>query len=329
MKIPGGSVASSFLEEGFIMNKKIGVGQPKRVENAKILVANTAMDTDKIKIYGSRVRVESLSKVAEIEEAEKQRMRSKCQKIIDHGINCFVNRQLIYNLPEQIFADAGIMSIEHADFDGIERLAAVTGGEITSTFDAPDQVKLGECDLIEEIVVGEQKLLRFSGCKGGAACTIVLRGASSHLLDEAERSLHDALCVLVATVKESRVIMGGGCGEVLMAEAIDAKAPSVPGKRSLAMEAFAKALRQLPSIIADNAGFDSTQLVTELRAAHHEGRSTSGIDVRTGAVGDMMSLGIRESYKSKRMVLTSAAEAAEMILRVDNIIKCAPRQRQG
>jgi len=329
MKIPGGSVASSFLEEGFIMNKKIGVGQPKRLENAKILVANTAMDTDKIKIYGSRVRVESLSKVAEIEEAEKLRMRAKCQKIIDHGINCFVNRQLIYNLPEQIFADAGIMAIEHADFDGIERLAAVTGGEITSTFDAPDQVKLGEVDLIEEIVVGEQKLLRFSGCKGGAACTIVLRGASSHLLDEAERSLHDALCVLVATVKESRVIMGGGCGEVLMAEAIDAKAPSVPGKRSLAMEAFAKALRQLPSIIADNAGFDSTQLVTELRAAHHEGRCHSGIDVRTGVVGDMMELGIRESYKSKKMVLTSAAEAAEMILRVDNIIKCAPRQRQG
>merc|ERR1712100_491372 len=181
--------------------------------------------------------------------------------------------------PEQIFADAGIMAIEHADFDGIERLAAVTGGEITSTFDAPDQVKLGEVDLIEEVVVGEERLLRFSGCKGGAACSIILRGASSHLLDEAERSLHDALCVLVATVKESRVIMGGGCGEGLMAQAVDAKVPSVPGKRALAMEAFARALRQLPSIIADNAGFDSAELVTQLRAAHHAGDATAGIDV--------------------------------------------------
>merc|ERR1711871_657953 len=204
IKKPGGTLADSFLEDGFVLNKSFGIGQPKRVENAKILIANTPMDTDKIKIYGSRVKVDSMSKVAEIEEAEKEKMRNKCKKIIDHGISCFVNRQLIYNLPEQIFADAGIMSIERADFDGIERLAAVTGGEITSTFDAPDQVKLGECDLTEEIVVGEQKLLRFSGCKGGAACTIVLRGASSHLLYEAERSLRDALCVLVATVKESR-----------------------------------------------------------------------------------------------------------------------------
>merc|ERR1711939_1244086 len=122
IKKPGGKLSDSYLDPGFILDKKFGVNQPKRVENAKILVANTAMDTDKIKIYGSRVRVESLSKVAEIEEAEKQRMRSKCQKIIDHGINCFVNRQLIYNLPEQMFADAGIMAIEHADFDGVERL---------------------------------------------------------------------------------------------------------------------------------------------------------------------------------------------------------------
>ena len=98
-------------DEGFLLRKQIGVGQPKRIENAKILVANTAMDTDKIKIYGSRVRVESLGKVAEIEEAERDKMRTKCKKIVDHGINCFINRQLIYNFSEQIFADAGIMSI--------------------------------------------------------------------------------------------------------------------------------------------------------------------------------------------------------------------------
>ena len=328
MKIPGGAIKSSFLAEGFILNKKIGVGQPKRVENARILIANTAMDTDKVKIYGSRVKVDSLGKVAAIEEAEKVKMRQKCDKIIDHKINVFVNRQLIYNLPEQIFADAGIMAIEHADFDGVERLAAVTGGEITSTFDAPDQVVLGTCDLIEEFVVGESKLIRFSGCGAGSACTVVLRGASSHLLEEAERSLHDALCVLCATVKETRTIMGGGCGEVLMAAAIDELVPSVAGKKALAMEAFARALRQLPGIIADNAGLDSTELVAQLRAAHHEGRSTAGIDVITGQVGDMKELGIRESFKSKLMVLTSAAEAAEMILRVDDIIKCAPRQRQ-
>lgn len=161
----------------FILDKKIGVGQPKRIENANILVANTAMDTDKVKIYGARVRVDSMSKVAEIEGAEKEKMKEKVQKIIGHGINCFVNRQLIYNFPEELFADAGILAIEHADFDGIERLALVTGGEIASTFDNPESVKLGHCKLIEEIMIGEDKLIHFSGVELGQACTIVLRGA--------------------------------------------------------------------------------------------------------------------------------------------------------
>jgi T-complex protein 1 subunit beta len=228
----------------------------------------------------------------------------------------------------QIFTDAGVVSIEHADFDGIERLAAVTGGEIASTFDRPDLVTLGECKLIDEIMVGEDKLIRFSGCKSGSACSIILRGASSHLLDEAERSLHDALCVLTETVKETRVICGGGCTEMLMATAIDKEVPQTAGKAALAMEAFSKALRQLPTIIADNAGLDSSELVTQLRAAHANGQSSSGLDVVNGCIADMWSLGIREAYKSKLQVLVSAAEAAEMILRVDDIIKCAPRQRE-
>jgi T-complex protein 1 subunit beta len=328
LKKPGGTLSDSYLEKGFVMDKAFGIGQKKRVENAKILIANTPMDTDKIKIYGSRVRVDSFQKVAEIEEAEKEKMRKKCVKIVDHGISCFVNRQLIYNFPEQIFTDAGVVSIEHADFDGIERLAAVTGGEIASTFDKPELVTLGECELIDEIMVGEDKLIRFSGCKGGEACSVILRGASSHLLDEAERSLHDALCVLSETVKETRVVCGGGCLEMLMANAIDAKVPSVAGKQALAMEAFSRALRQLPTIIADNAGLDSSEIVTRLRAEHSSGNKSAGIDVKTGDVGDMWSLGIRESFKSKLQVLVSAAEAAEMILRVDDIVKAAPRERQ-
>lgn len=159
IKKRGGALRDSFLDEGFILQKKIGVGQPKRVENAKVLVANTAMDTDKIKIFGSRVRVDSAAKVAEIEQAERQRMLTKCQKIVDHGCNVFINRQLIYNLPEMFFADKGVMAIEHADFDGMERLALVLGAEIVSTFDHPELVKLGTCKLIEEIMLGEEKVI--------------------------------------------------------------------------------------------------------------------------------------------------------------------------
>ncbi|POI29548.1 hypothetical protein CIB84_006703, partial [Bambusicola thoracicus] len=278
----GGSLADSYLDEGFLLDKKIGVNQPKRIENAKILIANTGMDTDKIKIFGSRVRVDSTAKVAEIEQAEKEKMKEKVERILKHGINCFINRQLIYNYPEQLFGAAGVMAIEHADFAGVERLALVTGGEIASTFDHPELVKLGSCKLIEEVMIGEDKLIHFSG-------------------------------------------VAMGCSEMLMANAVAELANRTPGKESVAMESFAKALRMIPTIIADNAGYDSADLVAQLRAAHSEGKTTYGLDMKEGTIGDMAALGVTESFQVKRQVLLSAAEAAEMILRVDDIIKAAPR----
>ncbi|XP_050293852.1 T-complex protein 1 subunit beta [Anthonomus grandis grandis] len=327
IKKSGGVLEDSFLEEGFLLDKKPGVHQPKRVENAKILIANTPMDTDKIKVFGSNIKVDSMAKIAELETAEKEKMKDKVTKIVKHNCNVFINRQLIYNYPEQLFADAGVMAIEHADFDGIERLALVTGGEIVSTFDNPEAVKLGTCDLIEQIMIGEDTLLRFSGVALGEACSIVIRGATQQIIEEADRSLHDALCVLAATVKESRVVFGGGCSETLMAVAVSKAALATPGKEAMAMEAFARALTQLPTIIADNAGYDSSQLVAELRAAHNNGQSTMGLNMEKGEIGDMRELGITESFAVKRQVLLSASEAAEMILRVDNIIKAAPRRR--
>ena len=329
IKRQGGTLKDSYLDpDGFLLDKKISTGCPKRMANCKVMVANTPMDTDKVKIYGSKVKVDSVAKVAEIEEAEKQKMLSKVEKIINHGCTVFINRQLVYNLPEQRFADAGVMCIEHADFDGTERLALVLDGDIVSTFDTPESVKLGQCDLIEEVMIGEDKVIRFSGCASGEACTIVLRGASNHLLDEAERSLHDALCVLTQTVKETRTICGGGCTEVLMSRSVDEMAAKVPGKKALAMEAFARALRQMPTIVADNGGYDSAELVTQLRAAHASGKCNYGLDMYNGTIANMEEKGVTESFKSKLMVLMSASEAAEMILRVDDIIRCAPRQRE-
>ena len=212
-----------------------------------------------------------------------------------HGINVFVNRQLIYNYPESILAEKGIMTIEHADFEGVERLSLITGGEITSTFDRPELVKLGRCDLIEEIMIGEDKvtivltstydiisqtisqLIKFSGVAAGEACTVVLRGSTNQMVDEAERSLHDALSVLSQTVKETRVVLGGGCSEMLMSVEVEEKAKKVRGKKAIAAEAFARALRQIPTILADNAGYDSSDLVARLRAAHHEGQADAGL----------------------------------------------------
>ncbi|AEY97403.1 FAER415Wp [Eremothecium gossypii FDAG1] len=325
IKIIGGNLSDSFLDEGFILPKKFGNNQPKRVEKAKILIANTSLDTDKVKIFGAKFKVDSTSKLAELEKAEREKMKSKIEKISKFGINTFINRQLIYDYPEQLFTDLGINSIEHADFEGVERLALVTGGEVVSTFDHPEKCRLGECDLIEEIMIGEDTYTKFSGCKVSNACTVVLRGATLQVLDEAERSLHDALSVLSQTTKESRTLLGGGCAEMLMSKAVDTAAQNVDGKKSLAVEAFARALRQLPTILADNAGLDSSEIVSKLRTAIYNGMSTSGLDLENGTIADMRELGIVESYKLKHAVVSSAAEAAEVLLRVDNIIRAKPR----
>ncbi|KAH9813746.1 chaperonin Cpn60/TCP-1 family [Melampsora americana] len=265
IKKPGGQLTDSYLDEGFILEKKIGTNCPK--------------------IFGARIRVDGTSKLAELERAEREKMKAKVAKIKAHGIN-------FYNYPESLFAEAGIMCIEHADFEGVERLALVTGGEITSTFDQPDQVKLGQCDRIEEVMIGEDVLLKFSGVAAGEACTVVIRGATAQMIDEAERSLHDALAVLSQTVKETRITFGGGCAEM--------------GKKAIAVESFGHALRQLPTILADNAGYDSAELISS-----------------------MEELGVYESYKLKKQVVLSASEAAEMILRVDDILRSTPRKREG
>ncbi|KAI9634266.1 t-complex protein 1 beta subunit (tcp-1-beta) [Dioszegia hungarica] len=329
IKKVGGKLTDSYLDEGFILDKQIATNSPKRIENAKILIANTSMDTDKIKIFGARVRVDGTSKLAELERAEKEKMKAKVAAIAAHGITCFVNRQLIYNYPESLLAEQGIMSIEHADFEGVERLALVTGGEIASTFDAPDKVKVGRCDVIEEIMIGEDKLIKFSGVAAGQACTVVLRGGTTQMVEEAERSLHDALSVLSQTVKETRVTLGGGCAEMLMSVAVDEAARTVTGKKALAVEGFARALRQIPTILADNGGFDSGELVAKLRAKHYEGMKEAGLDMDIGEVASMKELGVTESFKLKRQVVVSASEAAEMILRVDNILRSTPRRREG
>ncbi|KAK4534520.1 hypothetical protein CDCA_CDCA02G0545 [Cyanidium caldarium] len=328
IKKPGGSLHDSYLAEGFILEKRFGIGQPKRVEQARILIANTPMDTDKIKIYGARVRTDSVLRLAEIEQAEQQKMMDKCRRIVAHHCNVFVNRQLIYNRPEQYFTEQGVNSVEHADFDGVERLALVTGGEVVSTFDDPERVRLGRCALVEETMIGDDTMLHFSGCARGEACTIVLRGANQQLLDEAERSLHDALCVLSQTVNEKRMVLGAGCAETLMANAVEAVAEKTPGKAALAAEAYARALRALPGMIADNAGLDATDLVSKLRAAHAGGFVTAGLDIERGEVVDVGALGITESFKLKAHMVSSATEGAEMILRVDDVVKAPPRPRE-
>jgi T-complex protein 1 subunit beta len=156
-----------------------------------------------------------------------------------------------------------------------------------------------------------------------------LRGATDQILDEAERAMHDALCVIAAMMTEKRTVLGAGCSEVLMAEAVDVAARETPGKIALAMDAFARALRQIPMILAANAGLDAPEIVASIRAAHVKGNKTYGLDIENRGIGDVQQLGITESLKVKSQIVVSASEAAEQILRVDEIVKCAPvRQKR-
>lgn len=256
-------------------------------------------------------------------------MKKKVEKILAYKPDIFINRQLIYDYPEQLFAEKGVTVIEHADFEGVERLALSLGAEILSTFDTPERKDevMGFAQQMEEILIGEDKLIKFSGCKQNQACTVVLRGSSSHLLDEAERSLHDALCVLLKIVQDRQIILGGGNSEITMANAVEDYAQGIKGKKSLAVMGFAKALKMLPMIIAENGGFDSSELVQNICYDIRHGKTSVGLDMEKGTVGDMEEMGIYESLKVKEQAVISATEAAEMILRVDVIIHCAPRPR--
>lgn len=338
IKKTGGRLRDSYLDkDGFILDqKRAGLSKERTLRNARILLADTPMDTDKVKVFGSRFRVSSPEQLALLERAEKEKMKEKVELIAGAAgsPNCFINRQLIYDWPQQLLADKGIMTVEHADFDGVDRLALVTGAQIASSFDE-DSLKhsvLGKCDLVEEIMLGEDTVVRFSGFSGnsggGGACSVVLRGATKQLLDEAERSLHDAFAVLSQTVGEPSIVLGGGASECLMAKAVEDILPGIQGKALLAVEAFARALRQLPTILADNGGWDSGELLAQLRSAHASGNHRMGLDMYAGKIADMRELDVVESLKLKRQVLLSASEAAEMILRVDDIIKAAPRQRR-
>jgi len=281
IKKAGGTLSDSFIADGLILEKTISTGCERSKKNCRVMVANTPMDHDKIKIMGSKVRTDSIKDIGELEEAERRKMKNKIDKILAYKPDVFINRQLVYNYPEQLLADAGVMVIEHADFDGMERLSAVLGSQILSTFDDPENAEaLGTCGSIDEMMIGEDKVIKFAGCSRNEACTIVLRGSGQHILDEAERSLHDAICVLVSAVKNHKTIYGGGNAEMRMSLAVDELAKSMSGKASIAVEAFGKALRSLPATICENGGYDAAEICTNLRSEIVNGKETHGINVR-------------------------------------------------
>lgn len=315
----GGSLKDSFIEDGYILQKKMGNNQPKRIYNAKILIANTPMDSDKIKILGAKIKVKTLAKLAQLEVGEQKRILDKCKKIASHGANVFVNRQLIYSRPEKFFTENGLISIEHADFEGVERLSLATGAEVVSTFDEPSKIKLGKCKIVEEILVGNETMIRFGGCPSDGACTIVLRGSNNELLEEAERSVHDTLCVLTQVIKNPNLVWGGGFLETKISNSIDHLAKKASPKITLVLEAFSRSIQKIPKIIIENGGFDSLICLKKLKNAQFKKNSFPCIDITNGSITDAKKIGLIECIKLKIQIIISSVEAAEMIIRIDKM----------
>lgn len=314
----GGSLKDSFLDEGFILNKKIEFNQPKKIKNAKILIVNTALDSDRIKINGVKIKVKSISNLARIEIGEQKKLLDKCRKILTHGINVIVNRQLIYNRQERFFSDHGILSIEQADFDGIEKLALCTGAEITSTFDEPSKIKLGLCKIVEEVVIGDEKYIRFGGCANQGSCSIVIRGSNEQIIDEAERSLHDALSILIQSIKNPKYIWGGGYSEMKIGNSIEYLSKKFQCKKSLSIASFAIAIQRIPEIIMENAGLEPIFLINKFKKNLKKGEeccfNAENEDISCAKIS-----GLIENSKLKTQIILAAVEAVEMIIRIDKM----------
>ncbi|ADM12178.1 T complex protein 1 subunit beta [Encephalitozoon intestinalis ATCC 50506] len=318
-----GKLEDSYLDDGFLLKKDVRI---EEVNDPKILIANTSMDQDKIKIFGAKINVSSVGELEEMEKVEKGKIQEKVERISQNGINMFINRQLIYDYPLQLLKIKGIQAIEHADFDGVERLSNVLGGKILSTFDSMDETCYGTCKNVKNVYIGNERAIKFSGVKSGAS-TIVLCGSSKEMLDEAERSVHDALCVLSKIKQDPRVVYGGGSSEMAMAVDLNTYAMEVPGIESEAILAFSNALQQIPKILADNGGYDGEGIRASLRAEHNSGKTSYGVNVRSGSVGCMKESGVVDSFRIKHRVVTAASEAAQMIIKCDAIVKCKPRER--
>lgn len=316
-----GDLNESLLVDGFVLNKTIDI----EIDNPKILIANTSLDYDKIKIMSSKISVNSIKELEKIEISEKQRMIEKINLITKNPIDLFINRQIIYDFPMQLLRKEGVSVIENADFDGVEKLNKVLGGNIISTFENVSENDIGTCVKVSNFIIKNQKMIKFEGIKKGSA-SILLFGSSKEILDEAERSIHDALCVIKRIKEQPFCLYGGGFIEMALSLELSKLSLEVKTKESEAIECFSRALQKIPKILADNCGYDGDEVKSLLKNDHSYRRSTYGFNSDNGKTGCMKEKGILEGFEMKR-VITSACETAQTILKCDGIVKCAPRER--
>ncbi|RLI09547.1 thermosome subunit, partial [Candidatus Bathyarchaeota archaeon] len=322
-KKPGRSLMETQLIKGIVLDKEVvHPGMPKRIENAKIALLNCPLEVEKTE-FDAKIHIETPEQMEAFIKEEERMMREMVEKIKKVGANVVLCQKGIDDMVQHFLARAGILAVRRIKKSDMEKLAKATGARIVTNLDDLKPEDLGEAELVEERKVGEDKMVFIEGCKNPKSVTILIRGGSERVVDEAERSIHDALCVIRDVLLEPKIVAGGGAPELELAMRLRDWAEGLPGKEKKAVEAFADALEAIPVTLAENAGLDPIDIISELTALHKKGELWTGVDVLGGKTGDMWEKEVFEPVLVKKQVIKSATEAATMILKIDDVIAAA------
>jgi thermosome len=322
-KKPGGSLKDTKLIKGVVLDKEVvHAGMPKRVENAKIALINAPLEIEKPE-WSAEIRVSDPSQIKKFLDEETAILKEMVDKIKATGANVVICQKGIDDVAQHFLAKAGILAVRRVKESDMTKLAKATGGRVVTNIDDLSPNDLGYAELVEERKVEEDKWVFVEGCKNPKAVSILIRGGSQRVVDEAERSIHDAIMVTKDVIEKPAVVVGGGATEAEVAYQILKWAETLSGREQLAAQRFAEALESLAITLAENAGMDPIDVQVELRAKHAEGQKWFGVDVKEGKLADMYSKEVFDPLVVKEQIIKAATDAASMILRVDDVIAAA------
>jgi len=321
VKKEGKSLEETELVRGIIVDKEVvHDGMPKKVKNAKIALVDAALEIEKTEI-DAEIRIKSPDSVKAFLDQESEMLKKMADRIVESGANVLLTQKGIDDMAQHFLAKAGILTARRVKKSDMEKLAKATGAKIVSNLADLKKTDLGHCGLVEERKVGNDKMIFVEECKDPAAVSIFVRAGLERMIDEAERSLNDALYVISDVAELPKMVPGGGAVEMEVAKEVRSYARKVGGREQLAIEAFADALEIIPKILAENAGLDTLDTMVAMKAAHEKKDGLAmGVNVFEGGIADMMKNGVVEPLVVKLQAIKSGIEVTSMILRIDDVV---------
>ncbi len=320
-KKEGDSIDDTKLIKGIILDKEVvSPGMPKTVKDAKILLIQTALEIEKTE-FDTKLQITSPEQIQQFLNEEERMLRVMVEKIVNSGANVVICQKGIDDMAQHFLTKAGVLAVRRVKKSDLEKLSKATGGMIYTDFDDITADKLGYAGLVEERKIMSDSWIFIEECKDPKSVVILIRGGTELIIDEVDRSLHDALCVIRDVVEDQKIVGGGGAPELETAIQLREYASTLGGREQLAVEIFADALDIIPKTLAENAGLDQIDILMQLRAAHQKGNKFAGFDLETGqVVNDIMTIKVVEPTAVKVQAVKSSVEAASMILRIDDVI---------